>query len=74
MYVKSKINLRRINHGSDYRFWFYRSNCHCGDYVIFAFVPIGLWISALASNVHVGIFTLVGMRMRRVPPQKLYCH
>ena len=35
------------------------------------FVPIGLWISALASNVHVGIFTLVGMRMRRVPPQKI---
>ena len=31
------------------------------------FVPIGLWISALAANVHVGIITLVGMRMRRVP-------
>ena len=35
------------------------------------FVPIGLWISALASNVHVGIFTLVGMRMSRFPPQKI---
>ena len=35
------------------------------------FVPIGLWISALAANVHVGIFTLIGMRMRRVPPSKI---
>lgn len=32
------------------------------------FVPIGLWISALAAGVNVGIFTLVGMRLRRVPP------
>ena len=35
------------------------------------FVPLGLWISALAANVHVGIFTLIGMRMRRVPPSKI---
>ncbi len=35
------------------------------------FVPIGLWISAMAANVPVGIFTLVGMRMRRVSPQKI---
>lgn len=35
------------------------------------FVPIGLWISALAADVHVGIFTLIGMRMRRVPPSKI---
>lgn len=35
------------------------------------FVPIGLWISALAANVPVGIFTLVGMRMRRVIPQRI---
>ncbi|WP_196590311.1 flotillin-like protein FloA [Pectinatus frisingensis] len=35
------------------------------------FVPLGLWISALAANVPVGIFTLVGMRMRRVIPQKI---
>ena len=32
------------------------------------FVPLGLWISALAANVNVSILTLVGMRMRRVPP------
>lgn len=35
------------------------------------FVPLGLWISALAANVRVGIVTLVGMRMRRLPPAKI---
>ncbi|SFT80956.1 Uncharacterized protein YqfA, UPF0365 family [Selenomonas sp. GACV-9] len=35
------------------------------------FVPLGLWISALAADVRVGIITLVGMRMRRVPPAKI---
>lgn len=35
------------------------------------FVPLGLWISAMAAGVNVGIFTLVGMRLRRVPPQQI---
>ncbi|MBV7273590.1 flotillin-like protein FloA [Clostridium sp. PL3] len=35
------------------------------------FVPVGLWISALAANVRVNIFNLVGMRLRRVPPKKI---
>lgn len=35
------------------------------------FIPIGLWISALAAGVNVGIFTLVGMRLRRVPPSQI---
>ncbi|HEY3425914.1 MAG TPA: flotillin-like protein FloA [Negativicutes bacterium] len=35
------------------------------------FVPLGLWISALAAGVRVGIFTLVGMRLRRVPPARI---
>ncbi len=39
--------------------------------IFFKFVPIALWISALAANVHVGIFTLVGMRLRRVVPAKI---
>jgi uncharacterized protein YqfA (UPF0365 family) len=39
--------------------------------IIFSFIPIGLWISALAAGVKVGIFTLVGMRLRRVPPHKI---
>lgn len=35
------------------------------------FVPIGLWISAMAAGVNVGIFDLVGMRLRRVIPSKI---
>ena len=31
-------------------------------------VPLGLWVSALASGVKCGIFTLVGMRLCRVNP------
>jgi uncharacterized protein YqfA (UPF0365 family) len=31
-------------------------------------VPIPLWIAAWASGAYVGLFTLVGMRLRRVPP------
>ena len=36
--------------------------------LFFAFVPVGLWISAIASGVKVGIIDLVGMRLRRVGP------
>lgn len=32
------------------------------------FFPIGLWISALASGVHVKISILIGMRFRRITP------
>ena len=39
--------------------------------VIFSFVPIGLWISALAAGAKVGIFDLIGMRLRRVAPAKI---
>lgn len=35
------------------------------------FVPLGLWISALAANVRVDIVNLVGMRLRRVEPSKI---
>lgn len=38
---------------------------------LFTIVPIGLWISALAAGVRVGIWTLVGMRLRRVPPSRI---
>ena len=31
-------------------------------------IPVALWISALAARVKVGLLTLVGMRLRRVPP------
>lgn len=39
--------------------------------VILSFVPIGLWISALAADVKIGILNLIGMRLRRVVPAKI---
>lgn len=39
--------------------------------VFFRFFPIALWISSLASGVHISIATLVGMRIRRIKPQML---
>lgn len=39
--------------------------------VFFRFIPIGLWITAYFSDVKVGLFTLVGMRLRRVNPQDI---
>src|SRR5690554_2711240 len=38
---------------------------------LFTFVPVTLWISALAAGVKVSIFTLVGMRLRRVIPSRV---
>ncbi|MBR3103284.1 MAG: flotillin-like protein FloA [Lachnospiraceae bacterium] len=39
--------------------------------VFFSMVPVGMWISAVASGVKIGIFTLVGMKLRRVQPAKI---
>ncbi|MEK3991242.1 MULTISPECIES: flotillin-like protein FloA [Robertmurraya] len=39
--------------------------------VLLTFVPVMLWISALAAGVKVSIFTLVGMRLRRVIPSRV---
>ncbi|WP_445983874.1 flotillin-like protein FloA [Bacillus subtilis] len=39
--------------------------------VFFTFVPAMLWISALAAGVKISIFTLVGMRLRRVIPNRV---
>ena len=39
--------------------------------LFFSFVPVGLWISAAAANVKVGIFNLIGMRLRRVTPTRV---
>lgn len=39
--------------------------------IILTFIPIGLWISALAAGVRIGIFTLIGMRLRRVVPSRI---
>ncbi|WP_335869318.1 flotillin-like protein FloA [Bacillus sp. 2205SS5-2] len=39
--------------------------------VLFTFVPVMLWISALAAGVRISIFTLIGMRLRRVIPNRV---
>lgn len=39
--------------------------------VFLNFVPLGLWISAIAAGVNVGIFNLIGMRLRRVPAAQI---
>jgi len=39
--------------------------------IFFTFVPVMLWISALASGVRVSILTLVAMRIRRVIPSRI---
>jgi uncharacterized protein YqfA (UPF0365 family) len=35
------------------------------------FVPVGLWITAIFSGVRVSIGTLIGMRLRKVPPAEI---
>lgn len=39
--------------------------------VLFSFVPVGLWISAVAAGVRVSLTSLVAMRLRRVPPNRI---
>ena len=39
--------------------------------MVMYFVPLGLWIAAMSSGAHVGIGTLVAMRLRRVSPGKI---
>ena len=39
--------------------------------VFFTIIPVGMWISAVASGVKISIFTLVGMKLRRVKPAKI---
>jgi len=39
--------------------------------LILRFVPIGLWISAIAASVKIGILELVMMRFRRVVPSRI---
>jgi uncharacterized protein YqfA (UPF0365 family) len=38
-------------------------------FVFIHFIPVGLWISAIAARVKIGIGELIGMRLRRVPPR-----
>ncbi len=37
-------------------------------YLFFVFIPIRHWIAAIFSGVKIGMFSLIGMRLRQVPP------
>ena len=39
--------------------------------LFFNFIPVGLWISALAAGVSIKIWNLFAMRLRRVPPSRI---
>lgn len=39
-----------------------------GLFILFQFVPLGLWVQTLAASCPVSIRTLIGMRLRRVRP------
>ncbi|MDZ7672092.1 MAG: flotillin-like protein FloA [Halanaerobiales bacterium] len=39
--------------------------------LFFYFIPLGLWISAIAAGVKIGFFNLIGMRLRRVVPSSI---
>ena len=40
-------------------------------FVIFHYIPFGMWIRAMASGVHVSIRSLIGMRIRHISPARL---
>jgi uncharacterized protein YqfA (UPF0365 family) len=40
-----------------------------GLWIIFYFIPVGLWFTALLSGVKVSLIQLIFMRWRKVPPQ-----
>ncbi|MEM7735373.1 MAG: flotillin-like protein FloA [Deinococcota bacterium] len=40
-------------------------------FVFFNFIPVGLWISAISAGVQVQLTSLIGMRLRRVPPARI---
>lgn len=42
-----------------------------GLWIIFYFIPVGLWFTALLSGVKVSLLQLVLMRWRKVPPQAI---
>jgi len=39
--------------------------------LFFNFIPVGLWISAISAGVKVRLWSLVGMRLRRVKPSRV---
>jgi uncharacterized protein YqfA (UPF0365 family) len=39
--------------------------------MLMSFIPVRLWVAAKAAQVEVSMLTLVGMRLRKVPPHKI---
>ncbi len=39
--------------------------------LFFSFVPVGLWVSAVSAGVKISIFSLIGMRLRRIRPEHI---
>lgn len=39
--------------------------------ILFTFIPLGLWVSAVSAGVNVSIFSLIGMKLRRVRPDRI---
>ncbi|HEO65577.1 MAG TPA: UPF0365 family protein, partial [Spirochaetes bacterium] len=42
-----------------------------GVFFILYMIPFRLWIAAISSGVSMSIFSLIGMRLRRVPPTQI---
>lgn len=40
-------------------------------FILNYFVPLGLWLTAYFSGVRVSLFSMIGMRLRRVPPARI---
>ena len=40
-------------------------------WLIFYFIPVGLWFSALVSGVRISLLQLILMRWRKVPPSTI---
>lgn len=40
-------------------------------WMFFYFIPVGLWVSALAAGIPVGPMTFIGMRLRKVNPHRV---
>lgn len=53
---------------ADYSFVVIGIACLVGLWIIFYFIPVGLWFTALLSGVKISLIQLVFMRWRKVPP------
>jgi uncharacterized protein YqfA (UPF0365 family) len=42
-----------------------------GVYVLFFFVPFGIWITAMISGVRISLLDLIYMKMRRIAPSPI---